>query len=110
VTFQTLFGNLELHSPRVESLRVPAKPSEDLQSATRTAGRAGVSPERLYLETKWGSLISFELVAHPLKDTLPVVETLNAAVYAIIYTGSLTERKSTSLLARPSRPAAHSWR
>jgi hypothetical protein len=41
----------------VESLRVPAEP----------------------LETKWGSLISFELAADLLKDTLPIAETLNAA-------------------------------
>jgi hypothetical protein len=38
-----------------------------------------VSPERLYLETKWASLISFELTAHLLKDALPVAETVNAA-------------------------------
>ena len=38
-----------------------------------------VSPERLYLETKWASLISFELAADLLKDTLPVAETVNAA-------------------------------
>ena len=43
VTFQTLFGNLELCSPRWNHLRVPAKPSQDLQSATRTAGRARVT-------------------------------------------------------------------
>ena len=38
-----------------------------------------MSPERLYLETKWASLISFELAAHLLKDALPVAETVNAA-------------------------------
>jgi hypothetical protein len=37
-----------------------------------------VSPERLYLEAKWSSLISFELAAELLKDTLPVAETANA--------------------------------
>ena len=34
-----------------------------------------VAPERLYLETDWASLISFELAAHRLKDALPVAET-----------------------------------
>jgi hypothetical protein len=38
-----------------------------------------VSPERLYLEIKWGSLISFELTAELLRDTLPIAETVNAA-------------------------------
>jgi hypothetical protein len=60
---------------------MPGKPSQDFQSATRTLELLDdhVSPERLYLETKWASLISFELAAHLLKDTLPVAETVNAA-------------------------------
>jgi hypothetical protein len=37
-----------------------------------------VSPERLYLETKWGSLIAFEPAASLLEDTLPIVETVSA--------------------------------
>ena len=38
-----------------------------------------MSPERLYLEAKWASLVSFDLAAHLLKDALPVAETVNAA-------------------------------
>jgi hypothetical protein len=38
-----------------------------------------VLPERLYLEVKWSSLISFELATQLSKDTLPVAETINAA-------------------------------
>jgi predicted nucleic acid-binding protein len=38
-----------------------------------------VAPERLYLEVKWSSLISFELATELLKDTLPVAETINAS-------------------------------
>jgi hypothetical protein len=38
-----------------------------------------VAPERLYLEAKWSSLISFELATELLKDTLPVAETINAS-------------------------------
>jgi hypothetical protein len=33
------------------------------------------SPERLYLETKWGSLIPYEGVAELLKEVLPVSES-----------------------------------
>ena len=43
VTFQMLFGNLELRSPTVESLRVPAQPSQNLQPAKRTAQGARVA-------------------------------------------------------------------
>ena len=35
------------------------------------------SPELLYLETKWASLIPYEEVAELLKDVLPVADTLN---------------------------------
>ena len=38
-------------------------------------GRA--SPERLYLETKWGSLIPYEKVADLLKEVLPVSGSTN---------------------------------
>jgi hypothetical protein len=35
------------------------------------------SPELLYLETKWASLIPYAKVAELLKDVLPVADTLN---------------------------------
>ena len=57
---------------------MPAKASQDFSPLLRLLDEH-VSPERLYLETKWASLISFELAAHLLKDTLPVAETVNAA-------------------------------
>jgi hypothetical protein len=47
----------------------------------------------LYLETKWASLISFELAAHLLKDTLPVAETVNAAGVRNHLHRSLNEQK-----------------
>ena len=35
------------------------------------------SPELLYLETKWASLIPYAKVVELLKDVLPVADTLN---------------------------------
>jgi hypothetical protein len=78
VTFQTLFGNLELCSPRWNHCGCQPNPAKTFSPLLELLNEH-VSPERLYLETKWGSLISFELAAHLLKDTLPVAETLNAA-------------------------------
>jgi len=78
VNLQTLFGNLAIDSPRWT--QCPCQPN-----ATKTFSPLSdllsehVSPERLYLEVKWSSLISFELAAELLKDTLPVVETINAS-------------------------------
>lgn len=37
-----------------------------------------VSPERLHLETKWGSLIAFDPAANLPQDTLPIAETVCA--------------------------------
>jgi len=68
--FRTLFGNLEFSSPRW--FQCDCQPHE-----TRTfSPLAGLltghcSPERLYLETKWASLVSFELAAQLLGDVLP---------------------------------------
>jgi hypothetical protein len=78
VMFQTLFGNLELCSPRWNHCGCRPNPAKTFSPLLELLD-GHVSPERLYLETKWASLISFELAAHLLKDTLPVAETVNAA-------------------------------
>ena len=78
VKFQTLFGNLELRSPRWNHCGCQPNPAKTFSPLSELLDEH-VSPERLYLETKWASLISFELAAHLLKDTLPVAETVNAA-------------------------------
>jgi len=70
IVFRTLFGNLKLFSPRW--FQCPCQPHK-----TRTFTPLAAlltehcSPERLYLETKWASLISFDLAAQLLKDVLP---------------------------------------
>jgi serine/threonine protein kinase len=78
VTFQTLFGNLELRSPRWNHCECRAHQATTFSPLLGLLNER-VSPERLYLETKWASLISFELAADLLKDTLPIAETVNAA-------------------------------
>ena len=74
VMFQTLFGNLELCSPRWNHCGCRANPAKTFSPLLGLLDEH-VSPERLYLETKWASLISFEPEC------------------AIIYTGSLNEQK-----------------
>lgn len=77
VSLQTLFGNVKIDSPRWN--HCPCQPQETKTfSPVAELLSERVSPERLYLETKWGSLISFELTACLLTDTLPVAETVNA--------------------------------
>jgi hypothetical protein len=70
LVFRTLFGNLEFPSPRW--FQCACQPHR-----TRTFSPLAnlltehCSPERLYLETKWASLVSFDLAAQMLEDVLP---------------------------------------
>lgn len=78
VRFQTLFGNLELRSPRWNHCGCQPNPAKTFSPLSDLLPEHA-SPERLYLEAKRASLISFDLAAHLLKDALPVAETVNAA-------------------------------
>ncbi len=78
LTFQTLFGNLKLASPRWKHCGCEANDTRTFSPLVELLADH-VSPERLYLETKWGSLMAFELTANLLKDTLPIAETVNAS-------------------------------
>ena len=73
-----LFRSLELRSPRWNHCGCQPNQANTFSPLLGLLNEH-VSPERLYLETKWGSLISFELAADLLKDTLPIAETVNAA-------------------------------
>jgi hypothetical protein len=78
ITLQTLFGNVQIGSPRWSHCRCQPNLTRTFSPLAELLTER-VTPERLYLETKWGSLISFKLAASLLKDTLPVTETVNAA-------------------------------
>jgi hypothetical protein len=78
VTLQTLFGNLQIDSPRWSHCGCQPQQTKTFSLVAELLSER-LSPERLYLETKWASLISFELTASLLIDTLPVAETVNAA-------------------------------
>jgi hypothetical protein len=74
-TLETVFGPVAVPNPRWERCSCQAEgPKTFRPMATWLKGRT--SPERLYLETKWGSLIpSYEKVADLLKEVLPVSES-----------------------------------
>lgn len=75
-TVETLFGPVTVPNPRWE--RCPCQtggPRTFRPTAAWLKGRT--SPERLYLETKWGSLISYDKVVDLLKEVLPVSESTN---------------------------------
>ena len=73
---ETVFGAVAVPNPRWERCPCQTQGAKTFRpTATWLKGRT--SPERLYLETKWGSLIPYEKVADLLKEVLPVGESTN---------------------------------
>jgi hypothetical protein len=75
-TVNTLFGPVRMPNPRWNrcSCRI-AGPKTFRPTSAWLTGRS--SPELLYLETKWASLIPFVKVADLLKEVLPVAASTN---------------------------------
>jgi hypothetical protein len=63
--------------PSVEPVFVSDQRPEDVAAHVRLADRGRVSPELLYLETKWASMTLFAKVADLLKEVLPVGASTN---------------------------------
>src|SRR4029453_1160319 len=74
---RTLFGTVHLTSPRLYHCRCQAHETTTFRPLTALLTQA-TTPELLFLETKWASLISYGMTARVLKEFLPVDETLNA--------------------------------
>ena len=76
IKVKTVFGQVEVPNPRWHRcLCQSTGPSTFRPMTSWLAGQT--SPELLYLETKWASLIPYAKVAELLKDVLPVADTLN---------------------------------
>ena len=76
IVFRTLFGDLPLSSTRFYSCSCKAQKQITFSPLSGLI-KEYTSPERLYLETKWASLIPFEKTAQMLKDVLPMNATVN---------------------------------
>ena len=74
---RTLFGTVLLTSPRLHHCRCQTHTATTFRPLTALLTES-TTPELLFLETKWASLISYGLTARVLKDFLPLDETLNA--------------------------------
>ncbi len=71
VAFRTLYGTVTLASPRL--YRCPCRPGKKKTfSPLATLLTENTSPELLYLESKWASLMSFSVTVDLLKDVLPI--------------------------------------
>jgi hypothetical protein len=77
VTLRTLFGKLQIKSPRFYHCRCQPHPTRTFSPlAERLAERS--TPELLYLETKWASLMSYGLTTKLLDEVLPIGKQVNA--------------------------------
>ncbi len=76
VTLRTVFGNLTLNSPRFHHCACRPRQAKTFSPLAELLPEH-TSPELLFLETKWASLVSYGMTAELLKDVLPVDEKLN---------------------------------
>ncbi|MEO0014746.1 MAG: hypothetical protein RLZZ535_3135 [Cyanobacteriota bacterium] len=78
LTYRTLFGTFKLNSPRL--FHCDCKKTEQKSfSPLATLLSKRTSPERLYLESKFASLMSYGLTVKLLEEILPLEGKLNAA-------------------------------
>ena len=78
VTLRTLFGKLRLKSTRFYHCPCHPQPTRTFSPlAERLPERS--TPELLYLETKWASLMSYGLTTKLLDEVLPIGKHVNAA-------------------------------
>lgn len=78
VAFRTLFGKVALRSPRLYRCRCQSRRSETFSPLAGLLTEH-TSPELLFMETKWASLVSYGMSAEMLKDVLPIDGKLNAS-------------------------------
>ena len=76
ITVKTVYGPVEVANPRWNRCSCQAEGPKTFRPTTAWL-KGQTSPELLYLETKWGSLLAFERVADLLKEVLPVGDGTN---------------------------------
>jgi hypothetical protein len=76
IEVKTVFGTLKVPNPRWHRCSCQSIGPSTFRPTTRWLS-GQTSPELLYLETKWASLIPYAKVVELLKDVLPVADTLN---------------------------------
>jgi hypothetical protein len=96
IQFHTLYGDLALRSPRLH--RCPCQGTEGpaTVSPLRDLLSDHVAPERLYLEARWASLVSYAAAADLLADVLPITAGANATTLREHVMG-VAERVETEL-------------
>ena len=75
-SFRTLFGTFKVSSPRLESCDCKRRKTSSFRPLSALLTEP-VSPELLYMEAKWSSLVSYGLSLDALQDFLPIDRSLD---------------------------------
>jgi hypothetical protein len=84
---RTVFGTIPVHSLRLYQCMCQSDPSD----AARTFSPLAVllpepiTPELLFLETKWAALVSYGVTAQLLHDVLPIDDALAPCTHSIAF-------------------------
>jgi hypothetical protein len=99
VQFRTLFGIVNIPSPRLYYCLCENSAVKTFSPISQWLTDKN-SPELQYIETKWASLISYQLTAKMLQDVLPVGETENASTVRN-HLQKIAKRKEKELEGKP---------
>lgn len=102
--FHTLFGDVRLQSPRFYLPKEPGSNKRTTISPLTKLIPVHVAPERLYLETKWASLVSYAAASDLMSDVLPITSGLNATTVRQ-HTLRVAERIESDLTEQRYSPA-----
>jgi hypothetical protein len=112
IVVRSLFGTLRLGSPRLRhcSCQGSRSPSAGKSFSPLAAALPDRTlPERLYLESKWASLVSYGVTARLLEDVLPLDGQVNSNGVRR-HTHRVARRCERDLLAEPdTEPRAEEW-
>ncbi len=78
IQYRTLFGVIPISGLRVYRCRCEESTSKTVSLLSDWAGDH-THPSLKYIETRWASMISYEMTTRLLKDVLPVGNSLNAS-------------------------------
>lgn len=96
IAFRTAFGVVRLPSPCFVHCRCQTGARKTFSPLTNLLTEH-ITPELLYLEDKWASLVSYGLTADLLKEVLPIGTTANASTIRN-HLHTVTRRCDASLL------------
>ena len=96
IQFHTLYGDVELRSPRLHRCTCQGADGPATISPLRDLVPNHIAPERLYLEARWASLVPYAAAATLLADVLPTASGANATTLREHVMG-VAERVETEL-------------